>query len=325
MNDKKTEIIKILKDTDNTKPISGQEIGEKLGITRAMVWKHIREIKKEGYEIKSSPKLGYSLISSPDKLYPEQIKTGLKTGLFGKEILYYDEVESTNSLARDMAASYPEGTMVIAETQKKGRGRMGSEWFSAPGGICFSLILKPSVSIEHASRMTLMAGLAVTRSMRKLGVDAKIKWPNDVLIDGKKVCGILTEVGAEVDRMHYVILGVGINANVKIKDFREDIRENSTSLEAELGKPVDRIALIKDLLYELEQQYIVFKTQQFSEIVSEWVSLSDTVGRDVIVTTPMKIIEGRAIGVTDKGALIVRTKNNVREEVIAGRCRHAKR
>jgi BirA family biotin operon repressor/biotin-[acetyl-CoA-carboxylase] ligase len=323
VNDNKTEIIRILKTAGN-KAVSGQEIGAKLGITRAMVWKYVRDIKREGYDIQSSPKIGYALISSPDMLYPEQIKIGLETSLFGKESLYYDEVESTNSIAKDIAGRYPEGTIVIAETQKKGRGRLGSEWQSTPGGIWFSLILKPSIPLEYAPRITLVAGLAVTRTLRRLGVDARIKWPNDVLINGKKVCGILTEVDAEVEKVDYLVLGIGINANVRLKDFREDVKESSTSLEAELGRPVDRIALIKDLLYELEQQYIVFKTRQFSNMVSEWVSLSDTIGKEVTVTTPMKIIEGKAEGITDKGALIIKTRNNVREEVIAGRCRYVK-
>ncbi|WP_406657939.1 biotin--[acetyl-CoA-carboxylase] ligase [Methanolobus sp. ZRKC2] len=322
MNGNKAEIIRILKSSEG-KPVSGQEIGSKLGITRAMVWKYIKEIKKDGYEIQSSPKVGYALKSSPDMLYPEQIKAGLETSMLGKEILYYDEVESTNIIAKEIADKYPEGTIVIAETQDKGRGRMGSEWQSMPGGIWFSVILKPSVPLEYAAKITLLAGLAVTRAMQNLGVDARIKWPNDVLIRGKKVCGILTEVDAEVEKIEHIILGIGINANVKTNEFRDEIKENITSLEAELGKPIDRVSFIKDLFFELEQQYIKFKTQQFSSIVSEWISVSDTIGRKVTVTTPTRIIEGKAVGITDRGALLVQSKNNVREEIIAGRCRHS--
>ncbi|MBN2110579.1 MAG: biotin--[acetyl-CoA-carboxylase] ligase [Methanosarcinaceae archaeon] len=322
MNDNKTEIIRILKGSGG-RPVSGQEIGAKLGITRAMVWKYIREIRKDGYDIQSSPKVGYMLKSSPDMLYPEQIKIGLETGLIGKEILYYDEVESTNSIARSVADRYPEGTIVIAETQKKGRGRMGNEWQSLPGGISFSVILKPSIPLEYAARITLVAGLALSNSMRRLGVDARIKWPNDVLIKGKKVSGILTEVDAEVEKVEHIILGIGINANVRLNDFREEFKKNSTSLEAELGEPIDRVSFMKDLLFELEQQYIKFKTQQFANIVSEWISVSDTIGRNVTVTTPIRIIEGKAVGITNRGALLVQTRNNVREEIIAGRCRYS--
>ncbi|TGC11412.1 biotin--[acetyl-CoA-carboxylase] ligase [Methanolobus halotolerans] len=323
MNGNKTEILRILK-SSGSKPVSGQEIGSKLGITRAMVWKYIKEIKKDGYEIQSSPKIGYTLKSSPDMLYPEQIKIGLETSLLGKEIVYYDEVESTNSIAKELAGKYPEGTIVIAETQKKGRGRMGSDWLSLPGGIWFSVILKPSIPLEYVAKMTLVAGLAVTKAMRDLGVDARIKWPNDVLINGKKVCGILTEVDAEVEQVEHVILGIGINANVRLNEFREDIKENSTSIEAELGEPIDRISFIKDLLFQLEQEYIKFKTQQFSNVVSEWISLSDTIGKKVTVTTPTKITEGKAVGITDRGALLILTDNNVKEEIIAGRCRYIK-
>ncbi len=323
MGDKRSRIIKALKDAQKT-PVSGEELGLELGISRTMVWKYIKSLQADGYEIESSPKRGYVLMSVPQLLYPEEIKMGLTTTLLGKNIHYFDEVSSTNSLAKDIGASEEEGTLVIAEVQNGGRGRMGREWVSPQGGIWMSVLLKPGIPLRHASRLTLVAGLAVTNVMRDLGLDARIKWPNDVRINGKKVCGILTEAKAEVDRVDYVVLGIGINANMDLKDIPDPLRSGSTTLKAELGRHVRRVQFLQDLLFELEQQYIRFKTQQFSQILNDWLALSDTIGREVKVTTPSRIIEGKAVGVTSDGALVIRKADNTKEEVIAGRCIYAR-
>ncbi len=322
LNDNKKEIIKILRKSEGN-PVSGQEIGEKLGITRAMVWKYIKALRKEGYDVRSSPKTGYILDSCPDKIDPEMLQNIIKTSLIGNDVRYYLELESTNNTAREIALGVPEGTVILAETQINGRGRMGSEWQSIPGGLWLSLILKPSIPLENLSRITLVAGIAVTNALRNMGVDARIKWPNDVLVKGKKICGILTEVSAEIEKVDYVVLGIGINANVKLSDLKEDVRRNSTSIANEMGKPIDRTSFLASLLYELEQQYIRFKTRQFAEIVDEWINLSDTIGRNVRVKTPNILIEGKAIGITEKGALVVLDKNDKKHEIIAGNCRYS--
>ena len=322
VNDNKKEIIYILRKSEGN-PVSGQEIGEKLGITRAMVWKYVRALRKEGYDIRSSPKTGYILDSCPDKIDPEMLQGILKTSIIGNDIRYYSELESTNNTAREIAMSVPEGAVVIAETQKKGRGRMGTEWQSAPGGIWISLILHPSIPLENLSKITLVAGIAVTNALRGIGVDARIKWPNDVLVNGKKICGILTEVSAEIGKVDYVVLGIGINVNVKLSGLKDEVRRNSTSIANETGKPIDRTSFLASLLYELEQQYIRFKTRKFAEIVDEWINLSDTIGRNVKVMTPTMLIEGKAVGITEKGALVVLDKNNKKHEIIAGNCRYS--
>ncbi|MDG6243501.1 MAG: biotin--[acetyl-CoA-carboxylase] ligase [Methanolobus sp.] len=322
MNDNKKEIIRLLRVSEG-ESVSGQEIGEKLGITRAMVWKYVKALRKEGYHVRSSPKTGYILDAYPDRIDPDELRQLLRTTLIGGDIRYYDELESTNITARDIAAKVCEGTVVIAETQKKGRGRMGTEWQSIPGGIWLSIILKPSIPLENVSKITLVAGIAVAGSLRKNGIDAHIKWPNDVLVRGKKICGILTEVSAEVEKVDYVILGIGINANVRIADLKEEIRHNSTSIANELGKVIDRTAFVAELFYEFEQQYIRFKTKQFTDIIDEWVNLSDTIGKEVKVTTPSKIIEGKAVGITEKGALVVLDSNRKRHEIISGNCRYS--
>jgi len=323
VSNKRLEIIKVLKAAKG-KAISGEELGEQLGISRTMVWKYIKTLKDDGYGITSSPKTGYILKSVPDLPSPEEIKIGLKTALIGQTIHYFDEVESTNNVAKKLAHESEEGTVVIAELQKSGRGRMGREWISLHGGIWLSVILKPTILLAHAPRLTLVAGLATAKAMRKLGVDASIKWPNDVLISGKKVCGILTEVNAEMEQIDYVVVGIGINANVDLDAFTEEVREGSTTLAAELGKPIARAAFIQDLLYELEQEYIKFRTRPFSSILDEWISLSDTIGREVTVMTPSKMFEGRAVGITEDGALVIENTDGTREEVIAGRCIYAR-
>ncbi|MDI9394037.1 MAG: biotin--[acetyl-CoA-carboxylase] ligase [Euryarchaeota archaeon] len=323
MGDRRSQIIKALIDAQNT-PVSGEELGLKLGISRTMVWKYIKSLKADGYDIESAPKRGYVLKSLPQLLYPEEIQLGLKTTLLGKKIHYFEEVISTNSVAKEIAASEKEGTLVISEVQKGGRGRMGREWVSPHGGIWMSVILKPRIPFRHASRLTLVAGLAVANVIREMGLDARIKWPNDVRINGKKVCGILTEAKAEVDRVDYVVLGIGINVNMDLKEIPESFRTGSTTLKVELGKHIRRASFLQDFLFELEQQYINFTTQPFSNILDEWLTLSDTIGRDVKVTTPSRIIEGRAVGVTPDGGLIIRKTDGTKEEVIAGRCIYAR-
>lgn len=199
---------------------------------------------------------------------------------------------------------------------------MGKEWQSVPGGIWLSLILKPSIPLDSLCKVTLVTGIAVANALRNIGVDAHIKWPNDVLVKGKKICGILTEVSAEVEKVDHVILGIGINANVKLSDLNDDIRGSSTSISSEIGKTIDRTFFLSSLFYELEQQYIRFKTRQFVDIVEEWINLSDTIGKDVRITTPNILIEGKAVGITEKGSLVVLDKNDKKHEIIAGNCRY---
>ncbi len=319
LSDKKTEIIRILKES-NGKSISGEELGEALGISRTMVWKYIKSLQNDGYPITSSQKVGYKLDHVPDVLYSENIMSGLETRLIGRSVIYYDEVDSTNNAAKRIAKESDDGTVVISRIQKSGRGRLGRPWISPEGGIWLSIIIKPKISLEHASRLTILAGIAVTKTMRNMDVDAVIKWPNDVLINKKKVCGILTELNAEIEQIDYVIVGIGINANNEIDDFTEDLRKNSTTLKQETGNPVNQVKLVQNILTEFEQQYIRFNTQPFSSILDEWIELSDTLGKHVTIMTPTRMISGKAIAITENGSLIVRKADGISEEVIGGRC-----
>lgn len=319
MSDRKEDILNILKNSDQI-PVSGEELGEQLGISRTMVWKYIKSLKDDGYDITSSTKTGYILNSSPDILYSEEILSGLKTSIIGNKIHHYEELESTNEEAKRLAHDEDEGTVIISETQKSGRGRMGRDWTSPRGGIYISVILKPTIPASHAYHLTLVAGIAVANAIRNLGINACIKWPNDIIINNRKVCGILTEINAEIEKINYIVLGIGINANVDTGMFSSEIKEGSTSLKSELGKPVERVSFVQNLLYEFEQDYIKFKSKPFTDIVDEWISLSDTIGKEVSIMTPSKMVEGKAVGVTKNGALIVKKDDGEKEEIIAGRC-----
>ncbi|MCD4704348.1 MAG: biotin--[acetyl-CoA-carboxylase] ligase [Methanosarcinaceae archaeon] len=319
MEDKKAGIIRSLRDAGE-KAVSGEELGKTIGTSRTMVWKYVKMLQDEGYVIESSPGTGYVLRSIPDKLYAEIIRIGLDTDVIGHEIHYFDEVDSTNNVAKEMGHNAPEGTIVISEIQTSGRGRKGHQWVSPYGGIWLSIILKPTISPRHASRMTLVAGIAVVNAMKKLGVTASLKWPNDVLVKGKKICGILTEMDAEPEHIDFVVVGIGINANINPDAMNEELRKTSTSLSIELGKRIDRADFVQSILYELEQEYTKLSTQSFSFILEEWMSKSDTIGRRVRVITPQKTIEGNVTGITADGALVLEKGDGTSEEIIAGQC-----
>ena len=307
------------------KPVSGEQLASELSVSRTAIWKHIKVLKDEGYMIDSSTNIGYSLNETPDTLAPGEIKAGLKTKVIGKDIKYFKETESTNIIAREIAASVGEGTIVIAESQTAGRGRMGRKWISPEGGIWLSIILKPRIEPVYAPRITLLAGVSVAKTMQGFGLPAKIKWPNDVLINGKKVCGILTEIGAEVDIIDYLVVGIGIDANVDTGTFPEEFRDNSTSLEKEIGHKINRVEFVQKLLEEFEALYTKFQKDGFPHILEEWRNMSETIGQWVKITAQARTIYGEAIGVDNEGALIVETAEGHLEKIVAGNCEHLRR
>lgn len=297
--------------------ISGEEISEKLKISRAAVWKHIEQLRKEGYEITGEPHVGYRLIGLPDRLIPDEISYHLGTKIMGKEIYSYESTDSTMDIAHRLAQSgSPEGTVVFSEGQAKGRGRMGRQWLSPKGkGIYFSFLLKPKVAPNEAPKITLMAAVAVARAIRTAtDLSALIKWPNDILIAGRKICGILTEMSAEVNTVRYLILGIGINVNTD----KEHLPKGASSLKIESGRNITRLELAKELLREMEKQYHRFKTKGFEEIITEWRALSYMFGERVKVTCQDKRIEGYAVDIDQNGALVVRMDNGFAQHIMAG-------
>jgi len=307
------------------KSISGEQLASELSVSRTAIWKHIKVLKDEGYMINSSTNIGYSLNETPDMLTSGEIKAGLRTKVIGKDIKYFKETESTNIIAREIASSVGEGTVVIAESQTSGRGRLGRKWISPEGGIWLSIILKPRIEPVYAPRITLLAGVSVAKTMQGFGLPAKIKWPNDILVNGKKVCGILTEIGAEVDIIDYLVVGIGIDANVDTSTFPEEYRDNSTSLEKEMGHKINRVEFVQKLLEEFEALYTKFQKDGFSQILEEWRNMSATIGQWVKITAQMRTIYGEAIGVDNEGALIVETGEGHLEKIVAGNCEHMRR
>jgi BirA family biotin operon repressor/biotin-[acetyl-CoA-carboxylase] ligase len=308
VNEKKKQILKALRDYDDC--LSGETLSEQLGISRVSIWKHIRSLKEDGYVIDASAR-GYRLVSSPDLMLPYEFP-GLE-----ERIYYFSEIGSTMDAARELAKKgVGEGTIVIAEAQTRGRGRLSREWLSPKGGIYFTIILRPRISPIYAPRINLMASIAVVATIRKLfGLNAELKWPNDVLIEGRKVCGILAEMDAEMDIVNFVDVGIGINSNTSIAQFEKSV----TSLKDRLGKKISRKEFLSALLVEIERwQPLLMK----ADLLEEWKKLSVTLDKDVRIVAPGEVIVGKAIDIDTTGALIVKEKNGSLKKAMAGDCIH---
>jgi len=241
-------------------------------------------------------------------------------GYIGSKIYHFGEVDSTNNIAKELALGSEEGTVVIAETQKKGRGSFGKPWFSPKGGIWLSIILKPQISPSLIPLLTFISGIAVCRVIRKLRLNARIGWPNDVLIGNKKVCGILSEAGLN-GKVNYVVVGIGVNTNVDIAMFSEDLKPNATSLKHELGKEVSQEDITQRIFNEMEIVYNNFKKGDIARILKEWKKLSCTIKRKVEIKGATETIQGKALDIDENGALIVKLENGIIRKVIAGECR----
>ncbi|MCH3950613.1 MAG: biotin--[acetyl-CoA-carboxylase] ligase [Acidaminococcus sp.] len=316
----RTEILKILREKA-PEPVSGQELADKLGITRTAVWKHIQSLKKMGYEIEAHTKKGYIFISAPDKLLPEEIGRVLHTKFVGRHICYQDTVRSTNEILKQLAGNGAEdGTLCVAEEQTGGKGRLSRGWFSPYGkGLWFSLLLKPSFLPQEAPKMTLLAAVAVVRAIRECcGVDAMIKWPNDVLLDGRKLVGILTEMSAEFGHINFLVVGIGINVCVPKEMVPENLRDSAVSIADIAGHPIDRVALLGKVLDYFEEYYERVLKEGFQPVFDKWREYSTTLGRMVKVVSPDKTYLGTAIDIDPDGALLVRKEDGVVEKVLAG-------
>jgi len=313
----------ILKYLREKEYVSGEVLAKKLGISRVAVWKQIQKLKDMGYKIISGQNLGYCLISRPDLLLPQEIQRGLSTNYIGKEIYYFPELKSTNIMAKEKALhrveGIDEGTLIITERQSAGKGRLGREWFSPVGGIWLSIILYPQLSPSYISRITLMTAVAVVKAIKICTqIESQIKWPNDILINEKKVCGILTEMSAELDIINWVVVGIGINVNIDHQDFPEDIQKNTISLKEILGKKVLRVKLVQTFLQEFEKYYESLKRREFSSILKEWKLYSHTLGKKIRVDMGERIITGEATDINEEGALILKKGDGKLVEIISG-------
>ncbi|MGN7386605.1 biotin--[acetyl-CoA-carboxylase] ligase [Sporosarcina sp. SAFN-015] len=301
----KDELLKRLFESQGT-PISGQEVADEFGLSRTAIWKYIKEFEEEGYEIASIRKKGYVLISSPDRVNAANIHKFLQTKTYGKVIDYYNSCESTQNIAHDAAqAGASDGTLVVSEEQTAGKGRLSRPWNSAAKkGIWMSLIVRPSLIPQQAPQMTLVAAVAVVRAIETVtGVEAMIKWPNDILINGKKMTGILTELQSEPDRVKAIVLGIGMNVNHDEEDFPMELKEIATSLKIESGMEIDRSKLIAEILGFLELYTGMYEKHGFGPIKLLWESYSNTAGKRIRAVMLHETIEGTALGISEDGLL----------------------
>lgn len=312
---------KILNILRNSKDeyISGEKLSEELGITRAGIWKHIKNLKESGYVIESISNRGYKLISTPDIIDGNEILPLLTTKYMGRNFIHYDEVDSTNVKCRKECNNNPiEGTVIVAEEQTNGKGRLGRGWISPKGtGIWMSIVLTPKISPIVAPRSTLIGAAAVYTALKDMGIPVGVKWPNDIVINGKKICGILTEMNAEIERINYVIMGIGINVNMD--SFPEELKEKATSLKIELGNEIDRKKLVAAILNNLENYYDDFKnTGDISRVMKVCREGSLLIGKEVRIINGSNEAICTVLDIDDEGELIVRYKDGTVSRVISG-------
>lgn len=314
----KNKIIKILKENKN-KYISGELISEMLEVSRTSIWKHISALRKEGYIIESASRKGYKLISSPDILDIEKIKRTLSTKYIGKNIYYYDSIDSTNKEARKLATNQEKGVILISEEQTMGKGRLGRSWVSPKyKGIWMSLILKPDIAPEEAPKITQIAAAGVTNALDKIGIENSIKWPNDIVIGKKKACGILTEMSGEIGRLNFIIIGIGINVNLDRDDMPQEIEDIATSLKIESGRYISREDIIKNILNEFEYLYEDFlNTNSMNKTLQICRNKSALLGRTVRLINGDKTRKVRVIDIDDKGRLVIEGNSRI-EKIISG-------
>lgn len=304
----KEEILRLLRSSDGY--ISGQELCNRFGVSRTAVWKAINQLKEAGYEIEAQQNKGYRLMAAPDLMTEAEIKSLMHTEWVAKEVLYFDTIDSTNTKAQELAEKgYPSGTLVVADKQESGKGRRGRSWVSPSGtGIFMTLMIKPDINPNNASMLTLVAALAVAKAITSVtGEEALIKWPNDIVVNSKKVCGILTEMNAQFDYINHIVVGIGIN--VHNESFPEEISQMASSLMIEAGgKRFHRAQIIAETMSYFEQYYDTFlKTQDLSAFVREYDELLVNRNKSVRVLDPKEPFDGKAMGITPKGELIVDT------------------
>ena len=308
-------IIQMLIDSDS-EYVSGQNISDKLGITRAAVWKRISKLKELGFEIESVTKKGYKLISYPDILNKELIEIGMKSDFIGHSVEVLESVDSTNDYAKKKAKELVDGSVIISLEQVKGKGRRGRSFHSGKGdGIYLSIILKPGFEPTKAPFITSIAGAALVNTFNKFNIQTKVKWPNDVLINGKKVAGILTEMSADMEFIEYIVLGVGIN--VSGLEFPNELKNIATSLKLE-GYDVKKLSIIWQFIYEFELLYNLYLNENTSEVVNILRNNSSVIGKQINVHYMNEIESAIAVDINNQGALIIKTQEGEVKELSSG-------
>ena len=306
----------------NADGVSGAEIAEQLGVTRAAIWGRIEELRQLGYDIEASPHFGYRLVSAPDALHADDLLARLgKTKIVGRDIHVFEQTTSTNDVIEKLARDgVKEGAVVFAESQTKGRGRLGRKWISPERkGLWFSVLLRPDLRPQETTRLTVASATALRRAIQtETGLDPEIKWPNDILIRGRKVAGILTELSAELDRVKHVILGIGVDVNLGANEFPAELRKMATSLRIESGETISRPELATAILRELDHDYARVCGDFFADVADEWEAHCTTIGRTVTIQIGGRRVRGRAESLGDDGALLLRTEHGHLERITGG-------
>ena len=302
--------------------VSGAALAEQLAISREAVWARIDDLRKAGYDIEASPHYGYRLVSSPDALHADDLLARLgKTKVVGRDIQVFEQTTSTNDVAEKFARDgVKEGVVVFAESQTKGRGRLGRKWLSPTRkGLWFSVLLRPDLHPQETTQLMVASATALRRAIKTVaGLTAEIKWPNDVLLGGRKTAGILTEMSAEVDRVRYVILGIGVDVNQDANEFPPELRKIATSLKIESGEEISRAELATETLRELDFDYARIRAGKFTAVADEWEAACVTIGKNVTIHVGDRNFRGRAESLDDDGALSVRTEHGHLERITGG-------
>jgi BirA family transcriptional regulator, biotin operon repressor / biotin---[acetyl-CoA-carboxylase] ligase len=313
------EILRLLKETEGGY-LSSARLSAQLGISRAAIWKQVGALREQGYVIDALPSKGYRLGAGPDRLLSKEIQDGLKTAVIGREIVCFAETDSTNHRAALLAeGGAKDGTVIVAEAQSAGKGRLGRRWTSPAGvNLYLSIILRPTIAPRAAPLLTFLSSLATARTIElESGLRPTVKWPNDVLLGGCKVAGLLNEMNAETERVNYVILGIGVNLNMTQEQFPADLRYPATSLALTLQRPVDRVRFCRRLLGEIDSLYRDYPAGQ-EAILAGWLAYFDLLDQKVVVEEPSRTIVGIVTGIAADGALLLALENGGSERILAG-------
>jgi len=318
-------LVKVLSffQTHDSEYLSGQDLSDVLKISRVAVWKHIKKIQTLGYKIESKQKLGYRLVDDTEKLLPWEITRDLKTENIGKRVYYFEELDSTQNFAQQIAADKKEnGTIVIAEKQTSGRGRLDRKWTSPKGGIWFSLIIHPKFDVSSSTLIPILSAVALSKSIKKiLGVETEVKWPNDIILNGKKVAGILVDASVQANNIEYLILGIGINFDIDTKKLEKRLSKTPNfygvnSLRGNNNKTPPKI-LLKEFLFQFEKNLSSLDKGEKAKIVKEWTKKAAGIGRKITINTSSGKISGISQGIDSDGALKIKTKKKI-ERILVG-------
>ncbi|MBI3641229.1 MAG: biotin--[acetyl-CoA-carboxylase] ligase [Thaumarchaeota archaeon] len=315
------KIVTLLK-SHKSEYLSGQDLSDSLKLSRAAVWKHIKKLQSLGYKIDSKPKSGYKLIKTTDLLLPWEISDGLETKFLGKRIHYFDIIDSTQNFAIELASKKTEsGTLVISEKQTHGRGRLDRKWASPSGGIWLSVILHPEFEISISTLFPLITSLALAIAIERiLKIKPKLKWPNDVTINDKKVAGILIDASVESGKIDYLVLGIGINFKINPSEVEKMIKHtaNYYGVTTLLKKTenTNPIKLVQRFLLELEKLYQISLKKKPEFLIQEWTKRSSTIGKSIVITLPNETLRGKALRIDDDGALVISNKGKTRRVIV---------